>query len=714
MNKNFLVKWLIYAGLGSVLLIPFFVADGMFFPYIVGKNFAFRIIIEIIFALWVYLAFVDPKYRPKFSWVTVSVGVFAIIMTIADIFSVNPLKAIWSNYERMDGLVTLIHLVMYLFVFGSVMKTEKNWLWFFRTSVISSVIMIILVLKDWLTHGTDRVSVTLGNPIYLAVYFMFNFFFVLILLYKDVIVKSLNDIKPIKSVFKNWLTYVYLIGIFICGFGIWRTSTRGVILGLLGGLVLTSIIIAIFEKKSKKIRLGSIGVLVFIAILIGGFISIKNTQFVQNNLTLKRLADISWTQVAGQGQARQYVWPMALKGFKEKPILGWGQEGFSNVFNKYYDARMYSQEQWFDRAHNTPLDILIAGGILGLISYLAIFIASIFVLLKKKNNFDVVEISLVIGLLGAYFAQNLFVFDNLISYILFYVVLAYLYSRDTQDENSNPRIIKEDIINYVVVPILVVVFGVAVWFCNIKPINANNNLIKAITSLRSQTTSSITQSDVASSSLKYFNKVFSANTFGSSETREQLVTIVPQVINSSGINDEIKREFVNLGYEQMKKQIELNPNDARYQYFMGVYLDNLSQYQIALTYLQKAVELSPNKLTMLFELAKCYAYLGQKEQSLVIAKQAYDLVPEYEQGKMNYAAALILNDQEKLAKEILGSETTTSENIVRMYLIKASGYAQKGDKNSAVAEVRKAIKMVPGFKEQGEKIIEGVLKGNLK
>ena len=73
MNKNNIIKWTIITGLWAVLLTPFFVANSMFFPYITGKNFAFRIIIEIIFALWVYLAFVDAKYRPKFSWLAVSV-----------------------------------------------------------------------------------------------------------------------------------------------------------------------------------------------------------------------------------------------------------------------------------------------------------------------------------------------------------------------------------------------------------------------------------------------------------------------------------------------------------------------------------------------------------------------------------------------------------------------------------------------------------------
>jgi len=727
-NTSNIVKWTIMTGLWAILLIPFFVANSMFFPYITGKNFAFRIIVEIIFALWVYLAFVDAKYRPKFSWISVSVGAFVLIMVFADIFAVNPTKAIWSNFERMDGFITLLHLLMYLVVFGSVMKSKQNWLWFFRSSVIASMGMIIFVIQEWTKTGVDRVSVTLGNPIYVAVYFMFNLFFALILLYQDVIAKSdlpaatstaqVGDKKkPAKTVFTSWLTYVYSVAVFICAFGIWRTSTRGVILGLLGGLIITSLIIAIFEKKNKFIKNSSIGALVIIALLIGGFFAVKNTQFVKNNVTLSRLAAISWSDVNGQGQARQYVWPMALKGFQERPILGWGQDGFNNIFNKYYDVRMYAQEQWFDRAHDTPLDVLVAGGALGLLAYLLIFIAALFVIIKKKNNFGVMEVGLIIGLLAAYFAQNLFVFDNLVSYFLFYTVLAYLYSRDTHDpsqmksqfdgargESTDKRIISEDIANYVVLPIVMVVFGAMIWYCNIKPINANTDLIKAMQSLNQSPETSLT----------YFKQVFAANTFGSPEAREQLISMAPSIANASGLDEKIKQGFVELAYTQMQEQIKQTPNDARYQFFMGVFLDNMNQYQTALPYLQKAVELSPKKLTMMFELAKCYSYLGQKDKALEIAKNAYDLMPEYSDGKMNYAAALILNDQESLAKQIMGTATTTNENIVRMYLIKASGFVQKGDKNSAVAEVRKAMDIAPGFKTQGETVIKGILDGSIK
>ncbi|MBA4320688.1 MAG: hypothetical protein C0412_20025 [Flavobacterium sp.] len=716
MNKNNIVKWTIMTGLWAVLLIPFFVESTMFFPYITGKNFAFRIIVEIIFALWVYLAFIDAKYRPKFSWLSVSVGVFVLVMALADITALNPMKAIWSNYERMDGFITLLHLIMYLFVFGSVMKSEKNWLWFFRSSVISSTVMIIYVIQEWQKTGTDRVFVTLGNPIYVAVYFMFNLFFALILLYQDVIVKSENDAKPIKTIFSNWLTYAYSVAVFICAFGIWRTSTRGVILGLLGGLVITSIIIALFEKKNKLIKNSSIGLLVIIALLIGSFMSMKNTQFVKNNVTLNRLAEVSWSSVSGSGQARQYVWPMAIKGFLEKPILGWGQDGFNNIFNKYYDPRMYNQEQWFDRAHNTPLDVLVAGGALGLLAYLSIFIASLFVIIKKKNDFGITEIGLIVGLLAAYFAQNLFVFDNLVSYFFFYVILAYLYSRDTKDssqtknqfngargESKDTRVISDDVANYIVLPIVIVVFGAMLWYCNVRPINVNLNLINAMRSLNQSPEKSLT----------YFKQVFAANTFGSSEAREQIISMAPQIASALGLDVKIKQGFVELAYTQMQKQIEETPNDARYQFFMGVFWDNMNQYQTALPYLQKAVELSPKKLTMLFELSKCYSYLGQKEKALEIAKNAYDLMPVYNDAKMNYAASLILNDQEVLAKQIMGT-TTANENVVRTYLIKASAFIQRGDKNSAVAEVQKAINIAPGFKTQGETVIKGIWDGSIK
>lgn len=301
MNMKNVSRYVIFIGLWSVLLIPFYVATSMFFPFISGKNFAFRIIIEIMFALWVYLAYIDVKYRPKLSWLLKTIGIFVIVMLIADIFAVNPMKALWSNYERMDGWVTIIHMFMYFLVLGSMMKAEKIWLWFFRSSVAMSVIMFIIAIGEYSSGGPTNTMTTLGNTIYVAVYFLFNFFFTLILLYKDVIVKSAGTLA---SIFSKWLTYVYLIAAILFAYGVWITGTRGAILGLIGGLIMTAVIIIIFEKENKIMKKLSVALIVAIVIVVGGFFAVKNTQFVKKNSILNSFAVISWNSINGQGQAK--------------------------------------------------------------------------------------------------------------------------------------------------------------------------------------------------------------------------------------------------------------------------------------------------------------------------------------------------------------------------------------------------------------------------
>jgi O-antigen ligase len=703
--KN-IAKWKVYVGIWALLLIPFFVANSMFFPYISGKNFAFRIIVEMIFAVWLYLAFADIKYRPKFSWLLGSVGLFVVVMGIADIFAVAPMKAFWSNFERMDGWVTLVHLLMLMLVVGSVLKTEKIWLWLFRSSVIMSVVMSAYVLKEWLTTGSERVSVTLGNPIYVAIYFLFNFFFALILLYKDVIVKSEGKEKEVKIIFSNWLTYVYFIAAFFCGWGIWRTATRGVILGLIGGLVVSAVLIALFEKKNKLMRKTAIGGIILIFVLIVGFMFIKNTQFVKNSSTLNRLSTISWTNV--NGQARQYVWPMAIKGFQEKPILGWGQDGFNYVFNKYYDPRMYAQEQWFDRAHNTPLDVLIAGGALGLISYLSIFIAALWIIWRRRNLLGVTDGALLVGLLAGYFFQNLFVFDNLVSYMFFFFVLSYIYSRDVENNvpvKNEREGLGEENLNYIVLPIICITLFVSLWYVNVRPISANIYLIKGMQGYQ----------EGVSKNLEYFKKALSYNTFANPEIREQLISITPKVYSLDGVDQKLKQEFVDLTFNQLKNQIVQTPDDARYQLFTGTFLKNMGQYDLARPYLEKAVELSPTKQTMLFELITDISILGEKEKALELAKKTYELDKNFGEAKDYYLASLILNNDTKIVEELMGKNaTTTSDVIIRAYLMRASDFMKKGDKNSAVGEIQKAIKMAPSFKEQGETMIQNVWKGQIR
>jgi hypothetical protein len=51
-----IAKAVVYAGLFATPFIVLIISNSLFFPFITGKNFTFRIIVEVIFAGWIILA----------------------------------------------------------------------------------------------------------------------------------------------------------------------------------------------------------------------------------------------------------------------------------------------------------------------------------------------------------------------------------------------------------------------------------------------------------------------------------------------------------------------------------------------------------------------------------------------------------------------------------------------------------------------------------
>jgi len=94
-----ILRYIIYGAIFLVPFIPFIVFNNTFFPFITGKAFTFRILVEIMVGLWAILALLNAKYRPKNSLVLVLSAVFVAGIGLADIGGVKPLKRIWGNFE---------------------------------------------------------------------------------------------------------------------------------------------------------------------------------------------------------------------------------------------------------------------------------------------------------------------------------------------------------------------------------------------------------------------------------------------------------------------------------------------------------------------------------------------------------------------------------------------------------------------------------------
>lgn len=723
--KNIL-KYSVICGLFLVPFIPFIVPGAMFFPFITGKGFTFRILIEIIFGLFVILSSIDTQYRPKLSAITKSVLFFTMAILIADIFGVNPYKSLWSNYERMEGFVLISHLFLYYIVASSVFNTKSRWVEFWNVSIVTSVIMSIygtlqLAGKLTINQGGVRVDGTFGNASYFAIYLIFNIFLSLYFLADSTKAKWQKWLYGLIAIFETVILYF--------------TATRGAILGLIGGLFLVGLLVAWKERENKYIRkiayvfLGSIIALVLL------FSAVRYTSFVQRSPVLSRFSSLSFTEFQSQG--RYYVWPMAIKGIIERPIIGWGQEGFNFVFNKYYDPRMYGQEQWFDRTHDVFLDWLIAGGLLGFLAYASMFVALFYYIWRKQSKLKLLEKSILTGMIAGYIFHNIFVFDNLISYILFFSVLAYMHSINSSEAGIeslgkfHTKVFSSDIINYIIVPTVIIITICAVYFVNVPAIKANQILIQAITP----------QNAGVDKNFMLFKQVYDYNSFGSDEATEQLLQITSQIAgaSTSQVSDIVKQEFYNLAKSKILDKIARTPHDARYLVFAGSFFDQFRQYDDAIKYLELALIESPKKQGIYFELGSAYVNKGNPTKAFEEFKTAYNLEPNSPESQIIYTVGAIytknidvLNQMSKILSQdkivydnrilkaysdigdfnmvvnILNYRLEKDPNNTQYELSLASAYANLGQKQKAVDIINEMIAKDPNFKDQGNQYIKQI------
>jgi tetratricopeptide (TPR) repeat protein/O-antigen ligase len=735
MNK--ILKYALLIGIFLIPFIPFVISDTMFFPFITGKNFAFRILVELLLGGWAILAVFDKAYRPKFSWLLISILSFVSIIAIADIFGANPFKSIWSNFERMEGLLTLVHLLGYFVVAGLMLNTEKLWNWFWNTTVAVSAIIGIYGLlqlagKITINQGGVRLDATLGNASYLAIYMLFHVFITAFLLVRCLPAKHTDGYVAGRGA--SWVRYLYSAVIILQLVILYFTATRGALIGIVGGIFLTTLLIALLEKKRKRLRKLSIGILAIVVVFTGIFFLVKDAEFANKSGTLGRLSSISLEE----GATRFTIWGMALQGVKERPLLGWGQENFNFVFNKYYEPSLYAQEQWFDRVHNIFFDWLIAGGILGFLAYISIPIFMLYYLWRRLEiDLSVTEKSIFTGLLAGYFFHNMFVFDNIISYILFFSVAAYIYTHSTVirkkgiamgDEELGSR--SGDGMKRVAVSFIIVAVIFSLYFFNIKGMATAKDIIRSISP----------QTGGVDVNIASFEKAASYDVVGKQEIAEQMVTTALNV-RGQNADIEIQTKFFELANKEMSALIEEVPNDARLRIFYGAFLTQFNLYDEALPHLKKAVELSPNKQTIRFELGTAYLNLGELDKALEIFKDAYELDTNFKNAEIIYRVGAIYANKEAQVDAVLGpisDEDRTEGRIINAYtragrvgdVVKswelsveknpenpqfhislAAAYLQVGRRSEAVDEIQKAIDLDPNFKEQGEFFIKEIKAG---
>jgi O-antigen ligase/Flp pilus assembly protein TadD len=647
MNQGSLIaqiaRWTVLAALFVIPFLPLFVANGMFFPFITGKGFAFRILVEIALAAYVVLALVDPKYRPRFSWIFVFYGAFILWMLIADLFGANPHKAIWSNFERMEGWITLIHVFGFFVVSGAVLSADKLWRKWWLTFAGASALLVAYCLLQLaggiqIHQGGVRVDGTFGNASYLAAYLLFAC--------------AITVWQALES--RGWLRYTLLALSAFQALIIFFSATRGAILGLVGAIFVGGVLWMI--ESGKEGRKGAAIVICAVAVLVGGFYLVRDTSFVQSEPTLQRISSISLADL----KVRTQLWGMALQGVGDRPILGWGQEGFNYIFNEYYQPSLYAQEPWFDRAHNAFIDWLVAGGIPGFLLFLITFGMAIFALYRGGASRE--ERVLLIAALAAYAIQAMVVFDHLFTYVPLAAILATAHSvssRPYKKLEEMPAVSETNA--QMVAPIMAVLAIVVIWFVNVPNIAAAGQLVHAI---------SITTTDITPN-VVLFQKALAEPTYAHQEIREQLVMFSSNIASQQQGPSDALNTLTSFALGEMGKEVALQPNDARLrlQYALGFRI--AGDYENALKQIGIAHELSPRKQGILLEQGIEYWQIGDFEKGRDSFVAAYELDTSFD-ALLGYAAAgdIAAGDLaggKKRLMDKIGTTTLDSEPLILAY-----------------------------------------------
>ena len=376
--------------------------NSIFFPFIGGKDFFFRFATELALACMVlWWAFEAKKgdAKKRIAALFHKPLVIAVTRVCGDISSLRAsLPTIFTRHsgQTMSAAkaVSRCFTTIYFFLLLVLIFTdEKDWKNLFRFSLISAAGMILYGLAGnysvpgfigptraataptgwWNMLIQGRFEGSLGNPAYVDPYLIFSMFFVAYLWLSSKLESKLTALK-------SWGYGVFLAVLFV--FFI-LGQTRGAFLGLIAG-VFVLVLYLIFSSRGSVRKWGAItlGILVVLGL---GLYAVRNSPTVQN-LPEGRLLQISFSDTTAQ--TRFWVWGEAWQGFLERPVLGWGPENFTPVFDKFFNPNFYvpgqNNETWFDRAHSVFFDYLSETGVLGLLSYLGIFFMFYWEFFKKR------------------------------------------------------------------------------------------------------------------------------------------------------------------------------------------------------------------------------------------------------------------------------------------------------------------------------------------
>ena len=444
-----------------LLLMPLIVTPSTIFPFIVGKAIYSRVLIEIVFALWLVLILRYPQYRPNRSLVLSAFALYLAITLIAGLVGVSFQRSLWSNYERMQGIWDLAHWFALAAVLGSVFRGQVQWRLLFTAALVAGFLVGLLGLAE--RFGFDvrgfsyiqpkgRLEITVGNAGYVGIYMLANFMLALGLFihsFRSQPVLGGRRYRDLRQELRNEQRWLWLWRAFwalSAALSVWiliLSGTRAVLFGLVVGLIIVAVGYVIWGRwRGLRLTMAGVGAIVLIGALTLPFVS-GMSFFKSLSANSELLQRVSGERIADAVAGRWTVARPGIKGFLARPLFGWGPENFTVVYDRYVQAEDIELPILaFDQAHNKPVEELSTKGILGLVAFLVLWTAPFWVLFLKVRQRDRDQwLYLFIGgALAGYFAAGLFWFDSATTLLVLVLLFGWLISLEADIGEETPAL----------------------------------------------------------------------------------------------------------------------------------------------------------------------------------------------------------------------------------------------------------------------------------
>lgn len=615
--------------------------------------------------------------RKKINWqrtpLDLPLLLFFLSQLISTLFSLHPRTSWLGYYTRLNGglLSTISYLVLYYsFVNNVDRKGRKKILTgLLISSILVSLYAILehfgfsfscLIIKGqfdvtcWVQDVQTRVFASFGQPNWLAA---FNVTIIGLTTCLLMIPRQRRETILLASA-----TYANFVALLF-------TKSRSGILAFFLGLVMTIIGLALVwqrQHQSSWRRLAFILLGFLIPALIWGtqytpsFTSLITKVKAEELIVPAHLQQLN-LQVTDSADIRKIVWQGALDIWHAHPIFGTGVETFAYSYYNFRPADHNWTSEWdflYNKAHNELLNYLANSGLVGLLTYLSIFIVFGLVIIKKMFDHQqpLDQQYQLIGLASGLFAlsiTNFFGFSTVTVQVLLFIYLAYfsqLIIRPTIDATKDELKVTWPLL-FLTGGIIYLLSQVAItWLADynyahckteINQTANSSSLVYCQRAIQLRPREAIYLLDLADYYAQYAvalqaqdpgNEQINTVANQSLALSQQALKLNPVNLNFYKTNFRILSTLAKLDENayllakvNLETAIALAPTDPKLAYYYGVLLQTLGQVETGYDWIEKAVTLRPLYLEARITAAQTANYLGKLDR----AAEHYQFVLDY-------------------------------------------------------------------------------------